>query len=113
MHWTQEGAQALLDLCSVWIGGHWEAFEEEYAAARDLRPSSREKYVAVLDVFEQVIGPKRLGDVTTRAVNGPSASTLDAVRRPPRADGRRVLHHATPLVPVTEQRTALMLQDPG
>jgi hypothetical protein len=29
MHWTLAGAQAMLDLRSVWIGGHWEAFQEE------------------------------------------------------------------------------------
>jgi hypothetical protein len=27
MHWTLEGAQAMLDLRSVWIGGHWDAFQ--------------------------------------------------------------------------------------
>jgi hypothetical protein len=29
MHWTATGAQAMLDLRSVWIGGYWEAFQEE------------------------------------------------------------------------------------
>jgi hypothetical protein len=29
MHWTVEGAQAMLDLRSVWIGGQWEAFQEQ------------------------------------------------------------------------------------
>jgi hypothetical protein len=29
MHWTLTGAQAMLDLRSVWIGGHWEAFQEQ------------------------------------------------------------------------------------
>ena len=28
MHWTLQGAQAMLDLRSVWIGGHWEAFQK-------------------------------------------------------------------------------------
>lgn len=28
MHWTLAGAQAMLDLRSVWIGGHWEAFQK-------------------------------------------------------------------------------------
>jgi hypothetical protein len=28
MHWTPEGAQAMLDVRSVWIGGQWEAFME-------------------------------------------------------------------------------------
>jgi hypothetical protein len=27
MHWTPEGAQAMLDLRSVHIGGHWEAYQ--------------------------------------------------------------------------------------
>jgi hypothetical protein len=29
MHWTLAGAQAMLDLRSVWIGGHWEAFQQD------------------------------------------------------------------------------------
>ena len=29
MHWTLSGAQAMLDLRSVWIGGDWEAFQQE------------------------------------------------------------------------------------
>jgi hypothetical protein len=29
MHWTPAGAQAMLDLRSVWIGGQWEAFQEQ------------------------------------------------------------------------------------
>lgn len=28
MHWTLEGAQAMLDLRSVWLGGHWEEFQQ-------------------------------------------------------------------------------------
>ena len=28
MHWTVEGAQAMLDLRSVWIAGQWEAFQQ-------------------------------------------------------------------------------------
>jgi hypothetical protein len=28
MHWTAAGAQAMLDLRSVWIGGYWEAFQQ-------------------------------------------------------------------------------------
>ena len=27
MHWTEAGAQAMLDLRSVWISGQWEAFQ--------------------------------------------------------------------------------------
>jgi hypothetical protein len=29
MHWTLAGAQAMLDLRSVWIGGQWEAFQTQ------------------------------------------------------------------------------------
>jgi hypothetical protein len=29
MHWTLEGAQAMLDLRSVWISGHWDAFQKQ------------------------------------------------------------------------------------
>jgi hypothetical protein len=29
MHWTRAGAQAMLDLRSVWISGQWEAFQQE------------------------------------------------------------------------------------
>jgi hypothetical protein len=29
MHWTLEGAQAMLDLRSVWIGGYWDAFQQQ------------------------------------------------------------------------------------
>jgi hypothetical protein len=29
MHWTVVGAQAMLDVRSVWIGGQWEAFHEQ------------------------------------------------------------------------------------
>ena len=28
MHWTAAGAQAMLDLRSVHIGGHWEAYQD-------------------------------------------------------------------------------------
>lgn len=29
MHWTMAGAQAMLDLRSVWIGGQWDAFQSQ------------------------------------------------------------------------------------
>jgi hypothetical protein len=29
MHWTRDGAQAMLDLRSVWIGGQWAAFQKD------------------------------------------------------------------------------------
>jgi hypothetical protein len=32
MHWTLEGAQAMLDLRSVWIGGHWKPFQKDRIA---------------------------------------------------------------------------------
>ena len=32
MHWTLPGAQAMLDLRSVWVGGHWEAFQKDRIA---------------------------------------------------------------------------------
>jgi hypothetical protein len=30
MHWTVEGAQAMLDLRSVYIGGQWEAYQAHW-----------------------------------------------------------------------------------
>jgi hypothetical protein len=35
MHWTLEGAQAMLDLRSVQIGGHWEAYQS-YRIEREI-----------------------------------------------------------------------------
>jgi hypothetical protein len=32
MHWTLEGAQAMLDVRSVWIGDHWSEFHEQRIA---------------------------------------------------------------------------------
>jgi hypothetical protein len=29
MHWTREGAQAMLDVRSVWIGDHWSTFQQQ------------------------------------------------------------------------------------
>src|SRR3989442_4257466 len=29
MHWTLTGAQSMLDLRSVWIGGDWQAFQQQ------------------------------------------------------------------------------------
>jgi hypothetical protein len=34
MHWTPQGAQAMLDLRSMWIAGQWETFQE-YRIERD------------------------------------------------------------------------------
>ncbi len=35
MHWTPTGAQAMLDLRSVWIADQWEAFQN-YRIERDM-----------------------------------------------------------------------------
>jgi hypothetical protein len=29
MHWTMAGAQAMLDVRSIWIGGHWSTFQQQ------------------------------------------------------------------------------------
>jgi integrase len=49
----------------------WEAFRELFAAEYlpGLRERTREKYETVLDVFEQVVNPGKLRDVTERAVS--------------------------------------------
>jgi integrase len=44
-----------------------QLFETEYAAA--LRPTTREKYAAVLDVFEQIVKPSKLRAVTERTLS--------------------------------------------
>src|SRR5262249_1777641 len=44
-----------------------EMFETEYAAA--LRESSREKFAAVLDVFEQIVHPDKLRTITERTLS--------------------------------------------
>jgi integrase len=44
-----------------------ELFEAEYAAA--LRPTSREKFASVLDVFEQIIKPGKLRAITERTLS--------------------------------------------
>lgn len=37
MHWTVPGAQAMLDLRSLWIGGQWEAFQQDRIARESAR----------------------------------------------------------------------------
>lgn len=37
MHWTPAGAQAMLDLRSLWIGGDWEVFQQERIARETKR----------------------------------------------------------------------------
>jgi integrase len=44
-----------------------QMFEEEYLAG--LRPTTREKYLAVLDVFEQIMQPSRLRAVNERTLS--------------------------------------------
>ena len=44
-----------------------ELFEGEYLAG--LRPRTRERYNGVLDVFEQIIKPEKLGAVTERTIS--------------------------------------------
>src|SRR6516225_10004526 len=44
-----------------------ELFEGEYLAG--LRPRTRERYIGVLDVFERIIKPEKLGAVTERTIS--------------------------------------------
>jgi integrase len=44
-----------------------ERFEEEYLPG--LRPRSAEKYITVLDVFETIIKPARIGSITERTLS--------------------------------------------
>ena len=46
MHWTLAGAQAMLDLRSVWIGGHWQAFQQERREQETARLYPHRKLVA-------------------------------------------------------------------
>jgi hypothetical protein len=46
MHWTREGAQAMLDLRSVWIGGQWEVFQHERIARETQRLYPHRELVA-------------------------------------------------------------------
>lgn len=46
MHWTLMGAQAMLDLRSVWIGGHWQAFQQERIEKETERLYPHRKLVA-------------------------------------------------------------------
>jgi hypothetical protein len=50
MHWTLTGAQAMLDLRSVWIGGHWQAFQQERIEQETERLYPQRRLVAG-DVF--------------------------------------------------------------
>src|SRR5262249_17427186 len=44
-----------------------ELFEQEYLPG--VRPRSQEKYNTVLDVFEQIINPARLSNITDRTIS--------------------------------------------
>jgi hypothetical protein len=46
MHWTLGGAQAMLDLRSVWIGGYWEAFQQQRIESETERLYPHRKLVA-------------------------------------------------------------------
>jgi hypothetical protein len=46
MHWTLQGAQAMLDLRSVWIGGHWDTFQEQRIRDETERLYPQRKLVA-------------------------------------------------------------------
>jgi hypothetical protein len=46
MHWTLGGAQAMLDLRSVWIGGYWEAFQQQRIERETERLYPHRKLVA-------------------------------------------------------------------
>src|SRR5438105_14209324 len=46
MHWTLAGAQAMLDLRSVWIGGQWQAFQEERLERETERLHPHRKLIA-------------------------------------------------------------------
>ena len=46
MHWTLAGAQAMLDLRSVWIGGHWQTFQQERIERETERLYPHRKLVA-------------------------------------------------------------------
>ena len=46
MHWTVAGAQAMLDLRSVWISGQWEAFQQERIERETERLYPHRKVVA-------------------------------------------------------------------
>jgi hypothetical protein len=46
MHWTVSGAQAMLDLRSVWIGGQWETFQQQRIQAETDRLYPQRNLVA-------------------------------------------------------------------
>jgi hypothetical protein len=55
MHWTLSGAQAMLDLRSVWIGGHWQTFQEERIERETERLYPHRKLVAGEAFFDLAV----------------------------------------------------------
>jgi hypothetical protein len=55
MHWTPAGAQAMLDLRSVWISGQWEAFEQERIARETARLYPHQNLVAGEALFDLAV----------------------------------------------------------
>jgi hypothetical protein len=55
MHWTAAGAQAMLDLRSVWIGGHWETFQQERIARETARCYPHRELVAGESFFAMAV----------------------------------------------------------
>jgi hypothetical protein len=55
MHWTLTGAQAMLDLRSVWIGGHWEAFQQDRIERETERLYPHRKLIAGETFFNMAV----------------------------------------------------------
>jgi hypothetical protein len=55
MHWTLTGAQAMLDLRSVWIGGSWEAFQQQRIERETERLYPHRNLVAGETFFAQAV----------------------------------------------------------
>lgn len=55
MHWTMAGAQAMLDLRSVWIGGYWDAFQQERIERETERLYPHRKLVAGEGFFAMAV----------------------------------------------------------
>jgi hypothetical protein len=55
MHWTPEGAQAMLDLRSVWIGGQWPGFQEQRIEHETQRLYPHRELVAGEAFFAQAV----------------------------------------------------------
>jgi hypothetical protein len=55
MHWTLTGAQSMLDLRSVWIGGNWEVFQEQRIERETERLYPHRNLVAGETFFAQAV----------------------------------------------------------